>query len=608
MLMAKGGGFTCAVIVVLAMIGFAARTASAAPVTGEVLSVDDGVPVPQAAVVMTRARDAAGPSAITVFTDENGLFTFPDDAGDAEQITDVHVRKLGFRQLERKENKALGMAAGLGALRFYLEPTADIAAQVPASAWLGLAPDGADKKITVTSCSSCHQLASPRMRDYGAKIEAVRGGPDGDKRALEEWRKVVRHEAWRTIVKYMRSMHYSVFPLESKMSIAAIDWQTAQNDQLNFFNNEQGEIVAQFLADHFPHTTSYMSAQDYDYGAKNGATSKTIIREYDFPDNALVRELVPAPGSSFLWGADVKRNMIVRLDPVSGKTKWYDVDFNGSTGPHTIVADDDGNIWVTMVDNDQFGRFDPKTEEWKLWTLRPSNLPNADSMAGAAIVHDMSINDKGHLARDKFGQIWLTIVGTNQMGTLDPDTGNVAFYDTNQVGDLSAINHLLYSTVLTPDGTCAWYSQVNGHVGCINTETKQLEKLIAFAEGTGPRRMARDNNGTLWVALFGSGQIARIDMASAKVTATYDLPDRASAPYSVTWDGARQAIWVANANSDAINRLDPATGDVTVYPLPRDMAYLRKLEIDDHGRLVGTYGNYPEGSGPSKGVLIDVGD
>ena len=29
------------------------------------------------------------------------------------------------------------------------------------------------------------------MKEYAAKIEAVRGGPDGDSKALEEWRKVV---------------------------------------------------------------------------------------------------------------------------------------------------------------------------------------------------------------------------------------------------------------------------------------------------------------------------------------------------------------------------------------------------------------------------------
>ena len=134
-------------------------------------------------------------------------------------------------------------------------------------------------------------------------------------------------------------------------------------------------------------------------------------------------------------------------------------------------------------------------------------------------------------------------------------------------------------------------------------------KLVPFPEGHGPRRMSRDEKGNLWVALFGSGQVARIDMAAGKVTKTYDLPDRAAAPYAVSWDERRGVVWVANANSDALYRLDPESGGVKVYPLPRPMAYLRQVAVDaESGRLVASYGNYPEGSGPSMGVVVEPGD
>ena len=199
-----------------------------------------------------------------------------------------------------------------------------------------------------------------------------------------------------------------------------------------------------------------------------------MIREFSFPRDALVRELVPAANSPYLWGADVRRTRSCVSTP-HGATEWHRVDFRGSTGPHTIVPDDAGNLWVSMVDNDQFGRFDPRTGQWKLWTLRPSELAESASIGGAAIVHDMSIDSRGHLARDQAGNVWLTLVGTNQMGTLNPDTGRVAFYDTNHLEGLSPINHLIYSTVLSADGQCAWYSQVNGSVGCIDTRTHDIE-------------------------------------------------------------------------------------------------------------------------------------
>jgi streptogramin lyase len=602
--------FLCRWMLLIAMLCMS--SAESAELAGHVIAVNNGQPVAQAAVTLTFPDSNAGPKAITVFSGPDGAFRISDKSLVNPARFTLAASKLGYKQLSHALDAPKlirNRSSGRYETRLYVEAVADIAAQVPASAWTATMPAGDAKNITLTSCSSCHQVPSPRMREFAARIEAVSNGPQGDKTALEEWRKVVRHESWRTIVKYMRSKHFAVFPLESAVNLDAVDWATAQNADYNFFNVRQGEIIARYLADHFPKSTASMARDAYAYGAPLGVTDRTVIREFAFPKLALVRELVPVPNTPYLWGADVRRNVIVRLNPENGDTKWYPVTFRGATGPHTIVPDDAGNLWVSMVDNDQFGRFDPKTEKWKLWTLRPSNLTEGAAIGGAAIVHDMSIDSRGHLARDAFGKIWLTLVGTNQMGTLDPDTGEVAYYDTNHIEGLSPINHLIYSTVLSEDGRFAWYSQVNGSVGCINTASKKIEKVIPFAEGVGPRRMSRDNAGNLWVALFGSGQVAKIDMASGKVLATYDLPDRSAAPYAVSWDERRKAVWVANANSDAIYRLDSITAAITVYPMPRQMAYMRQIAIDQKsGRLIATYGNYPEGSGPSMGVMIDVGD
>lgn len=585
-------------------------TGAAGELRGRVVVVDDGQPLAQAAVTLTLANGTGGAHAVTVFTDPNGAFRLPvlAPALEEEQDAVLQARKLGYAQVGAT-GRAAG-AAGRASMRIlFMQRRADIAEQVPASAWLAEAPPGPAKQILLTSCTSCHQMPSPRVREYADQIEAVASGAERDRHALEEWRKVVRHESWSMIVRYMRSKHYSVFPLESPVNLEAVDWATAQNADYNFYNERQGEIVAQYLTEHFPRSTASMSRDAYEYGAPIGVTDRTVIREYGFPADALVRELVPVPGSPDLWGADVNRNMIVRLDPDTGATRWYPVDFRGSTGPHTIVPDADGIIWVSMIDNDQFGRFDPRTGAWKLWQLRPSNLPDSASMGGAAFVHDMSIDSRGHLARDPQGRIWLTLAGTNQMGTLDPVSGEVAFWDVNRIDGLSPINHLIYSTVLSADGRYAWYSQLNGAVGSLDTRSMKVDRLVSFPEGTGPRRMARDDEGHLWVALFGAGQVAKIDMSSARLLAIFDLPDRSAAPYAVTWDRRRAVVWVANANSDAIYRLDPGTGEFLVYPLSRPMAYLRQLAIDEvSGRLVGSYGNYPAGSGPSMGVLIDVGD
>ena len=319
----------------------AVQGTAAAAVTGRVVSVDDGQGIAQASVTVSLKPGSRGPAAITVFTDRTGVFRLPGDLPQLPADSLLGVRKLGYEQVRtdhgahspQPENANANPGSDDLVMQLYMSPVADIASHAPASAWLARAPAGDAKNITVTSCSSCHQLPSPRMKQYAAQIEAVRGGPEGDRKAVEEWRKVVRHESWRTIVKYMRSMHYAVFPLESAMNLDAIDWPTAQNADYNFFSERQGEIVANYLADNFPRIVTSLPRAGYEYGAPLGVNENTVIREFAFPDAALVRELVAAPGSPYLWGADVRRNLIVRLDPADGATKWYPVDFHGSTGP-----------------------------------------------------------------------------------------------------------------------------------------------------------------------------------------------------------------------------------------------------------------------------------
>lgn len=603
-------------LIMLAVVMVYMSVVHSTELTGQVIAVNNLQGIAQASVTLVFPEAVAGPKTITVFTGSDGSFRFPADLLKKLKKFDkatLEASKLGYKQVRPAAGAlqvTLNKASGRYETKLYVEPLANIAGQVPGSAWLAAAPAGTEKNILLASCTNCHQMPDKRTREFAAQIEAVTNGPEGNQKALEAWRKVVRHESWRTIVKYMRPMHYSVFPLESATNIGAVDWETAKNADYNFYTERQGEIVAQYLADHFPRQTVSMSRDAYTHGATLGVTEKTVIREFSFPKTALVRELVAAPNSPYLWGADVKRGFLVRLNPENGETKWYPVDYKGTTGPHTIAPDDAGMLWVSMIDNGQFGRFDPKTEKWKLWTLRPSKHSDSLSMGVAPLVHDMSIDSRGYVARDAFGKIWLTIVSTNQLGTLDPDSGEVAFYNTKSTEGLSPINHLLYSTVLTADGKCAWYTQVMASVvGCINTSSKQIEKPLSFPEGAGPRRIARDNEGNLWVALFGSGQVAKIDMTSGKLLETFDMPDRSAAPYAVTWDERRKAVWVANANSDSIYHLDPSTGKIKVYPMPRQMAFFRQIAVDQKsGRLVGTYSNYPEGSGPSMGVLIDVGD
>ena len=121
--------------------------------------------------------------------------------------------------------------------------------------------------------------------------------------------------------------------------------------------------------------------------------------------------------------------------------------------------------------------------------------------------------------------------------------------------------------------------------------------------------MAVDDQAVIYVARSGDGQVLAYDTRRGKAIARHPLPDRNASPYAVTWDQRRRVVWVAASNADAIYRLNPADGAVTVLPLPRTRAYLRMIDLDrTTGDLWTSYAHLPINRGPNYAVRIEVGD
>jgi len=118
------------------------------------------------------------------------------------------------------------------------------------------------------------------------------------------------------------------------------------------------------------------------------------------------------------------------------------------------------------------------------------------------------------------------------------------------------------------------------------------------------------DDGVLYLALYGAGQLAAYDTRALKMVGVYDLPDRASAPYSTTWDPQRKVVWITTSNADAIYRFNPRDRSFAVLPLPRERAFLRSVNIDRQtGALVTSYANIVEHvRGPRMALIIDLGD
>jgi hypothetical protein len=122
-----------------------AGAAPAESLRGKVVSSSDGRAVAGALVTLTLPEGTPGPAATSVFTNDAGEFRLPVGDRELPAAATLTARSLGYRQVSREGDATRAVGALTASL--FLEPAADIASDVPASAWLARAPAGDAKNM-----------------------------------------------------------------------------------------------------------------------------------------------------------------------------------------------------------------------------------------------------------------------------------------------------------------------------------------------------------------------------------------------------------------------------------------------------------------------------
>lgn len=571
----------CAIAICVALM--AADVVAAVTVRGQVLDVN-GFPVQQAMVTWQPSAKANGATATTVFTNEQGKFVLPE-SGASFDSADLQAKALNYRQLkviaENKQKKSIELIV-------VIQHSADQSGVAPASAWLRRITDEEKRTEFVRNCVGCHQVPAPEVRHYAQMIESM----PGDNKAQ------IRHQSWGAIVKYMNFL--------SREEFARAD-PTAVVENRAAYSIGNGESIVNILSESF--AGGLERVEGYDYGAPLLTNEKTVIREYQVPrPNAIREALLMGKGvmgkEKHLWVADVASNNLIRINPVTGKQKIVTVPANVPMGPHTLHPGSDGSLWVAPLFNGVVAKLNPDTEQWKLWYLKTDQFREVG-------IHDLSFGSEHELLTSTDGRIWFSDIINNAVGAFDPATGKVGEFPIPDVEGRN-LRESVYGLAMTSDRQHVWFSQLGiGTFGAFNTETLQFEDRVSLPSvHAGPRRLAVDENDHLYVPLYGAGQLVVYDTKAHHMIATYDLPDRASAPYAVTWDSVRRVAWIPASNGNVIYQFNPRTEKFAVLPLPREGGLLRMVQVDkDTGHLITSYANLLENvHGPRMALVIEPGD
>ncbi len=571
--------------------------------------VTDPQKKPVAGVMVTLQNPESGANkeaaTITVFTDAAGRYQLQTAEWVFADDVQLVARKIGYglASSSRPQQDSAELQQN-----FVLKPIDNIAGQVPASAWLHQFPlTDRGARFVPGQCAGCHQFPSDQIKAFAAPLATLT-----EPERKQEWLTVTSDEServlekvWRGSIQYMRSMafHFSAdTPVRWGLDPSSEQFKALLTAEYSLFSDYEEDIAATALAKFMQLDFTTMPRDAYPAAANPLVPDAGLtIREYDLRSDGWTREVALTPESDYVWLVEDNADRIGRLNPRTGRVKWIPVPTTGDQpqGPHTINVDRDGFLWITLEESYALARLDPRTEEWKIYP----------GFGEFSIAHDTCLDDERYVVTDIQGHLWLTLIGQNQMAELDPDSGKIWFYDMPHQQGETSFHAALYGCVVSADLKKIWFTQLNGIIGSIDVQSKQIETASTFEVGQIPHRFAIDDQDVIWVALSGDGELLAYDTIANKLVGRYRLPDANSSPYSTTWDSLRKVVWVSGSNSDVIYRFNPANQQFHSIPMPRKRAFLRMIDVDRKtGDLWTTYAHLPVGAGPNYAVQVQFSD
>jgi len=357
-------------------------------------------------------------------------------------------------------------------------------------------PDGPGKDLVMNQCSSCHSTAT---------ISRAAGFSSAD-----EWRRV-----FSTMIE---------------------------------LPDAQANTIARYLAEHFPEDTSRRPT------LVSGDTQIEII-EWTVPTlGQRSRDPIEAPDGS-IWWTGMWASLAGRLDPDTGFMEEYHLP--PSARPHSLVPDADGNIWYTGNSNGTIGKLNPAT--------------------GMITEYETEARDPHTAAFHPNGNLYFTAQQAGMLGRLNPQTGELMEVD---------VEPRPYGIKVDQQGTVWVAFNGTNKIGSVDPDSMDIRYYEVPNERTRIRRLDLDSQGRVWFVNSSMGKIGVLEPESGNIR-QWDSPSGPSShPYSMAV--IDDVIWYneSGMRPDALVRFDPADESFQSWAIPSGVGIIRHTWVTEAGDLL----------------------
>ncbi len=261
--------------------------------------------------------------------------------------------------------------------------------------------------------------------------------------------------------------------------------------------------------------------------------------------------------------------------------------------PYGLETGPDGALYVCEIDNHRVRRVDLKTGE--ISTVAGSGMQGYEGDGGNAL--QAKLNQPYEVRFDGEGNIYFVEMQNNVVRRVDRKTRVISTVagagKRGFSGDGGPANQALldrpHSIALDSQGSLYIADIGNHRIRRVDLKTGRIETFAgtgerkpapdgAPLEGTplnGPRTMAFDRNGDMWLALREGNAVYRIDMKKRTLHHVAGTGEQGytgdggpakeaklSGPKGIAV-GPDQAVYIADTESHTIRRIDPRTGRIT---------------------------------------------
>src|SRR5262245_50391220 len=514
---------------------FGAMTAQAqtAALTGQVSSVQEGL----MEGVLVNLKKEGSTITTTVVTNDKGEYSFPAARLEPGKYT-ITIRAAGY-VLDGPKSVEIG-AGGNAKADLKLNKARNIQAQLSNAEWMMSAPGSDRDKQFLIGCTSCHTL----QRVFTAVHDEA------------EWEQV-----------FIRMGRYYPGSTPARPQLLVTGGARSERPRVAA---SQSKAAAEYLA-----KVSLANPDGPEWEFKTvprpkGAATRVIITEYDLPRKEALPHDVVVDADGKAWYSDFGSLYTGELDPKTGKVTDYQLpEFRKEQpkGTLDIELDPKGNLWIAMMYQSGLVHIDRKTKEIKGYPY-PAEWLSFNTQASMVSPQNSHVD----------GKVWSNNQETRENYRLDVASGK---YENLGISKDPRGKNVSGYGMPTDKNNNVFMLEFSGmSIGRRDAKTGEITIRLTPTQGSRPRRGRFDEQNRLWFAEYGSSGIGMFDPAQDKFM-DWKTPTKWDNPYDVV-PAKNGEVWTGSMHTDLVTRLDPKTGTMTQYLLPRT-TNIRRVFVEETG-------------------------